>query len=383
MPIGGLVWTRGGCHELHFKIGGSQRCQRAEEPQQEQRCDLKDAPCAKLPTMRRPTPSRPRRTLYGLIVAGCVVGLVEIGLRLNGVGAAYQMGMIAQWKTNPNLVDRRTIGSREPHNFVLNTNADGLRSTAIRQRTADAYRVVLMGDSNVFGWGIEDDETLAAMTQASLRAKHPTIEIINGGQPGYSTAQMSWLFSEVIRAYEPDLTILFLSMHDHNRVLVSDAESWRGADGPTAWTRVFLARHSRIYEALRRRLYSSAGRAQAMPDDTQESARVPRVSDEERRTLLGEMRTEARQWGGEITLGLMPDVADLRHGSSGQMIPRMGQAWAESWVASGGQELVNLRTCCPDGGEALVFPFDHGHMNAKGNALAALALAEWIEASIP
>jgi hypothetical protein len=44
--------------------------------------------------------------------------------------------------------------------------------------------------------------------------------------------------------------------------------------------------------------------------------------------------------------------------------------------------MVNLRGCCPEGGEALVFPFDHGHMNSGGNAATAKALAEILRAQL-
>jgi lysophospholipase L1-like esterase len=311
------------------------------------------------------------------------VGLVEIGLRLGGVGPAYDSDRMSQWQTTPDLVNRHMRGSREPHDFLLNTNADGLRTAASRGREEGVFRIVLMGDSNVFGWGIGDEQTLAARTQAELRTRNLGVEVINGGQPGYSTAQMSWLFNEVIRSYQPDLTILFLSMHDHNRVLVSDKESWRGARGPAAHLRVFLARRSRIYEVLRRRLYTGSHQTQVMPDDTAEGARVPRVSDEERGELLGEIRTQAQEWGGVISLGLMPDIADLRQGPGTHLATRMGQAWAERWSTQAGTRMFNIRACCPGGGESLVFPFDHGHMNAEGNAAAAVGLANAIEQALP
>jgi lysophospholipase L1-like esterase len=305
-----------------------------------------------------------------------VVGLVEIGLRLGGVGAAYDPSRLGRWQTTPNLVNHQMVGTREPHDFRLSTNADGLRTDTPRARTEGRVRIALMGDSNVFGWGLDNAETLAAQTERKMRSAGHDVEIINAGQPGYSTAQATWLFGETLQHYTPDLTIVFLSMHDHNRVLVSDKEIWQGADGPARPLQVFLARHSRIYEALRRRLYPMAHEPQVMPDELGEGARVPRVSDRERRDLLDGMLATAQAHGGEIGLGLMPDVADLRQGA---VIPRLGQVWAEAWTAEHGMPMFNLRACCTGHGEAFVFPFDKGHMNVGGNAKTAIALAEALE----
>ena len=326
--------------------------------------------------MRRPTLPRSYRALYGLIVASCLVILTEIGLRLDGQKPAYQVSQLGKWQTTPNINARRMRGSREPHDFVLSTNADGLRTKVPRARKPDTKRVVLMGDSNIFGWGLNDGQTMAAQTGIILQQAGLQVEIINAGQPGYSTAQVSWLFEHTVAQYQPDLTVVFLSMHDHNRVLVSDTELWRGTDGAIGWLRVGLARHSAIYASLRRMRHAQTATAQLMPLEKEEAARVRRVSDQERGVLLSRMRTQAEAWGGTIALGLMPDITDQVQ----EEAPRLGQRWAEDFSA--GEPMINLRPCCPEGEEALFFPFDHGHMNAAGNAAAATALAAALRARL-
>ena len=330
--------------------------------------------------MRAPPLTPARRVLYGLIVASCLVGLTEIGLRLSGVGPAYRPDEMGQWQTTPGLKERRMRGSREPHDFVLSTNMDGLRTQVPTVRTTGVRRVALMGDSNVFGWGLDDTQTLAAQTELALRARGHEVEIINAGQPGYSTAQAAWLFGQVLSAYTPDLTVVFLSMHDHNRVLVSDKEVWQGPSGPSARLRVLLAEHSRIYTRIRAAIHSQSTKAQLMPHDPGQEDRVPRVSDAERGILVGDMATQAATWGGQVTLGLMPDISDLRSAAAQGLAPRLGEAWARAFTEEAGTPFVSLRACCPEGGEALVFPFDHGHMNAAGNVAAAQALAAALDA---
>jgi lysophospholipase L1-like esterase len=309
-------------------------------------------------------------------MAGCMVGLFEIGLRLAGVEPAYLTTRLSRWQTHPGLDNHRMLGSREPHDFIMSTNADGLRTQLEIERDGDIPRVAVMGDSNVFGWGLSNAEALSAQTKDRLAGQGHTIEIINAGQPGYSTAQASWLYQETLAKYTPDLTIVFLSMHDHNRALVSDSEIWRGARGPSASIRVLLAKHSRIYQWMREQIYTEHAQPQLMPDDTSEGARVPRVSANERALRLAEMQTMADAWGGKIALGLMPDFSDLLLPEGNHYPSRIGQDWAQDWSEQAGLPLFNIRPCCSGSGEQYVFPFDHGHMNAQGNAAASHSLAD-------
>ena len=55
------------------------------------------------------------------------------------------------------------------------------------------------------------------------------VHVLNLGQPGYSTAMVGDLFQDTVVAYEPDLTIVFIPMHDYNKSLVSDLEFLQGA----------------------------------------------------------------------------------------------------------------------------------------------------------
>jgi len=315
------------------------------------------------------------RAFYGLIIATCLVGLVEVGLRLGAVAPAYEFTRLGRWQTTPNLIDVRMQGNREQHDFILNTNSDGLRTEIPRERTPGMGRVAIMGDSNVFGWGLSESETLAAQTEAACQKAGHKIEIINAGQPGYSTTQMGWLFEETLAAYEPDLTILFLSMHDENLVLVSDLEVWTGPQGLRAHARVFLAKHSRIYELIRRQLYSHTDTAQLLPHHASSEARVHRVSDSEYGQILHRLRTRAQTWGGQIAVGFLPNHADLflREAS---VTGRYAESWVRAWSSEVQMPLMDLRDCCIGDPEDKVFSFDQGHLNARGNAEVGISFAE-------
>jgi lysophospholipase L1-like esterase len=325
------------------------------------------------------------RLLMGLIVAITVLGLAEVGARLTGLQPAYDPDGTGSWRTMPNLVRHTMMGMREPHQFRISTDAEGLRTSLSPARTAGTTRIAVMGDSTVFGWGVQDDESISAFAQAALaREGHPNIELLNAGQPGYSTGMVAWLFEHAVSQYEPDWTIVFISMHDFNFTLISDVERVHGPTSLSAAWRGFLVRHVALYEGLRRIVFPLADKAQLMPTEYYRQPiaygdrRVQRVSNVERTYALDRMQAAAQTWNGNITVGYLPFYSDLMEGPSGRSLERPGLRHSEVWARTNGLPLFDLRACCGPGADAYTFPFDHGHLNAAGNRAVGEALAEQI-----
>ena len=319
------------------------------------------------------------RFLMGLIVAFSLLGLAEVGARLSGLQPAYSPDATGSWRTIPNLVGHQMVGMREPHEFKISTDAEGLRTPLTKTKGDDITRIAVMGDSTVFGWGVEDGESVGDFAQAALvSAGYTQVEILNAGQPGYSTGMAAWLFEEAVAAYTPDWTIVFVSMHDFNRTLISDVERVHGPQSLSARWRSFLARDVALYEGLRRLIYPFADKAQIMPSQETSEMRVPRVSDVERTASLGRMQRIAQAWGGSVSVGFLPFYADLMEGPRGRSIERPGIEHGKDWAASRNVPMFDLRKCCGPGADALTFPFDHGHLNAAGNREAGEALARQI-----
>lgn len=63
---------------------------------------------------------------------------------------------------------------RERFPFRMTTNARGFRGPVLaRAKPAGALRVVAVGNSSTFGWGVNDDETYPAQLEHALRAAAP------------------------------------------------------------------------------------------------------------------------------------------------------------------------------------------------------------------
>jgi hypothetical protein len=86
-------------------------------------------------------------------------------------------------------------------------------------------RILVLGDSNVWGYGVESNET----TVACLRRMIPQYEWFNGGMNGYSSDQHELTYKRLKDKIHPDLTIVVFAQNDryenkHRRV--------RGYDKP-------------------------------------------------------------------------------------------------------------------------------------------------------
>lgn len=338
--------------------------------------------------MKSPQPTRILRITLGVVFGFTLLGLAEVTARIAGIQPTYQHDKLGQWRVTSGLEDQSFSEEQGGHYFRVSTNSDGFRTTVEPALPQGQLRVALMGDSTVFGWGVDNGESIAEVAQASLTHTGHSVQVINLGQPGYSTAFVGELFRETVAKYKPDLTIVFVPMHDYNLSLVSDLEFLQGSPTFHGAMRAWLIQHVSLYELLRRQLYPLASEAQLLPHQSSKEARVERVSAADRRTVLNQMRRIASKWGGDVSVGFLPFYADLQRGSganqsrsgmaSMHLIRRPGVESLKAWSGEHRRPMFDLRSCCALGAQDRTFPFDHSHLNVLGNQEVGLALAEAI-----
>jgi len=100
----------------------------------------------------------------------------------------------------------------------VRTNSFGMRGPEYTlEKGIDTYRIILLGDSFAFGWGVEENESFASVLETNLNAVfkgHPKIEILNLAVPGYSTFQEVRLFMEKGLCFSPDAVLLYFVEND-------------------------------------------------------------------------------------------------------------------------------------------------------------------------
>ena len=98
-------------------------------------------------------------------------------------------------------------------------NSDGFRGPRhARPKPAGMFRVVVVGDSIAFGYGVQEEESFPRMLEARLRELAPRarVEVVNLGVGGYNAWNESELLKDVGLGYEPDLVLVQFCINDLN-----------------------------------------------------------------------------------------------------------------------------------------------------------------------
>jgi hypothetical protein len=144
----------------------------------------------------------------------------------------------------------------------VRSNQLGFRERPIEPRPPGVVRLVVLGDSYGFGWGVEGEETYAALLEQRLNAEAAgdrRYEVLNAALPGFGTFQRLRAL-EMLLDYGIDGVIVEFSVSND---IVDD---WRAhpyvpdelGRYQSEGTRfpafeLFLARHSKLVQLVRRR----------------------------------------------------------------------------------------------------------------------------------
>ena len=116
------------------------------------------------------------------------------------------------WKLIPNFSG---CGYQPDTNKIITKthNSNGLRidKDIPYENNNGKKRVLLLGDSFVYGYGLDDEETIALKLQEDFGQDY---EIINMGVDGYGTGQEILQFYEQGIKYNPDVVMLFFYPND-------------------------------------------------------------------------------------------------------------------------------------------------------------------------
>ena len=142
--------------------------------------------------------------------------LSEIALRIIGFKPLYvsperdrfwKYDSLLGWTHEPG---QEGIFETPQFSTVVRINEDGLRDRRHSYESQnDIERILVLGDSFAWGYGVEESERFSQMLEESLE-----VEVINAGVSGYSTDQeLLWYKSEGVK-YETDLVILVIAGND-------------------------------------------------------------------------------------------------------------------------------------------------------------------------
>lgn len=104
------------------------------------------------------------------------------------------------------------VGSGSGADSGVGADAGAGSGAGADSTSADLHRprIAVLGDSYVFGHGVEEEETFTAR----MRELRPDWEVLNFGVTGYSTDQELLLLENVVLPLEPDLVLVCLYRND-------------------------------------------------------------------------------------------------------------------------------------------------------------------------
>lgn len=185
--------------------------------------------------------------VLGLTVA---VGLVELALRMfDPLGLRYEVeftryrtqALQFAWDVRPPAeldLDGRLYWHKpnldlDLGSFRLRTNQHGCRGPEIAvPKPAEVFRIVLLGDSVAFGWGVDDEVTFARRLEREWYAAHPRrrLEVVNTALPMYDTNQEEATLRELGLSLQPDLVLLVYVVNDIEPTRDVVEQTLRGVD---------------------------------------------------------------------------------------------------------------------------------------------------------
>lgn len=256
------------------------------------------------------------------------------------------------WRYRPRTTERHTS---DEFDVTVQTNTRGFRGPEWDELDPAAAgrrpRVLVLGDSFAFGWGVEYEQSLPAR----LQALRPDWQVLGAGVSGYGTDQECLLLEQLAPAVRPDCVVVVFCENDlfecageesygkskPRFVRAAGGLRLEGVPVPYPW----IERASYVWRALRKARWESA--------------------------FVSRARDANAEWA------LICDIYRRMHrvlGNSPLLVMSTESRLARLAADEAGIEHVDVAAAF--GADPARFHFEHdGHWNAAGHARAAEALA--------
>jgi len=284
----------------------------------------------------------------------------------------------------------------------VTTNSLGFRGPEIATpKPSGRFRVVALGDSVTFGFGVNDTETFCAQAEQILRRSlnGRDVELVNLAVPGYDTLQEVGLIKRTAALLQPDLVLLGFYTNDVPDALAEKESSGGGTTiaaanpvkgqvlhmnpTPTSWLEAQLRRSRAIYtgghalKALVRRGEGKAGSSLEL--DLLENHRSADLERAWERVdgQLSELRTIATAGNFKVGIIILPP----REQVSGQFVDSQYQPHLRAMADKLGFFVVDplpAMSASPMRKDRLFIPYDRNHPSAAGHRIIGETIATFL-----
>lgn len=309
-----------------------------------------------------------KKIAFALVPVFLLFGVGEIALRVIGwpeVTQAFEHNE-PFWVVDPDLKSYAMPHNEENTSFKVSTNSDGLRTNVEMTDPKKDLRIMTLGCSTTFGWGVADAETYPERLQHYLtEAGYSNVEVVNGGQPGYTSFQGNWLWDSILKHYEPDVVLIGYIVQDARKAAYSD-KSQAILQGDNRFLKDNLLYRSKSYLGLR---YATGKvQIQAKERSSQDEGGVFRVPPADYVENLRALVSKIQASGGKPILFGYP----LERTGYTEQHRRILQVAAQELEIGHFDPQSSMEQAASE--NRLYFPRDKGHANAAGND----KIAQWV-----
>ncbi|MCC7103932.1 MAG: hypothetical protein IT307_02200 [Chloroflexi bacterium] len=248
--------------------------------------------------------------LLARLAVGAAIFLVvaELGLRVVGLGQPYYSAPEAYVSSSdPDVLFLPRPGFEGlSEGNVVKINSRGLRDPERSvSKPEGTTRILVLGDSVAFGFGVRNDETMESVLEQRLNAdSEGRYEVLNAAVVGYNTIQERARLQDVGLQYQPDLVVLVFVVNDLLDTFSIFDHQYQPT-GVLAPLKVWLRRNSNLYRLYQNTLW------RAMDDIRRGPVRVEQPRDRarvlEREAEILKIASITRSHQASFLLALYPD----------------------------------------------------------------------------
>lgn len=289
----------------------------------------------------------------------------EVGLRFylqRNISFDVEMGRYARLleipSENPLIRHRQQPGADvQLMGVPVRTNTAGFRDQEMsKAKTEGTWRVLLLGDSLTFGWGVRREQTFARLLETRLDATRET-EVLNLGHVNYNTVQQVNLLLDEGLAYHPDQVVVFFFINDAEPVPAPSELSWVGN-----------LRFARFYGSRLKALQARFGEASDYRAHYAAFYREEAPGWRAARDAFAALRDACRENGIALQVVLLPELHELARYPFAREHEQVGAFLQSEGIPF--LDLPPLFATEADPPSLWVAP-DDAHPNARGHALIA------------
>ena len=161
-----------------------------------------------------PATSLAKKALFSLITTAVLLGLMEWAAMwlaphkpLDAGGHTAETAMRASDLLGWEAVPGRSHAFNVRQGTVV--GSEGTRNPPAVERAPGSLRLMTLGDSSIYGVMVNDGQVFSDVAAQSLgRSLGRTVDVVNGGVPGYSSEQARRLYDARLRKYKPDVLVI-------------------------------------------------------------------------------------------------------------------------------------------------------------------------------